>query len=174
MPYYSQYKHQIMKGIESEQIFKDEATRRGYKPVPSPLTINKLAHIDYFITSPVDKITYSVDVKSVGKRGYTIEIQNNQGYPGSIFGEQDIVAYVSKTDILLVPRNSILTLLESKSLITYTNLGPQPSSIVEIITGPTHWESYQLYSRPQWKDLWCIANRSDLKPLSIWRLNDEH
>lgn len=162
--YYSNYKTQVSKGEASEQAFQSLASKLGYGVRPSETKENKYKHIDCFITKE-----YSVDVKTVSSYGMTCEFINNWGYNGSLFGEQDLIAYVDKTQTYLVYREDLIRLLASKGVleiidnVIYYN---EPETV-----SPADFKyEYVTYNRPDWKDCWLRLNKLDVISIAcgIW------
>lgn len=156
--YYSNYTKQVNKGQESEDKFELLAKKEGFKVKKATKKENKILHIDFYI-SKVCHI-YSVDVKTVGKYGYTSEIQTNWGGLGSLFGEADYMAYVDGKIIRLVNRVKLVELVKSK-IVEPDNI--HDSSEAEWIDNPY----YKIFQRKSygWSDEWIMIPSIDILDL---------
>lgn len=161
MAYYSSFKSQVKRGNLSEQTFTKVASSLGYSVSKATLQEDKYSHIDFFITYN-DK-TWSVDVKTVGKLGFTSELINNWGYPGSLHGKADFIAYIDRHCVYLLSRTRLITHIYNKLNITENQL---KLTSKETSTYNTIYRHYKLYTRPQWKDCWLILDPEDIKGLA--------
>lgn len=161
--YYSKYGKQVSKGALAESTFKKTAISRGWYCHETKPTDNKYRHIDFVIYNMKSKNYYTVDVKCVGKFGYTSELTNNFNKKGSLYGEADFIAYVSSNEILLVNRKELVKLVESKINTT------KPIKR----TGTP--KKYVKYTRPQWDDVWTLLDKEDILNLNhkIWEINND-
>ena len=162
--YYSQFNKGINQGQVAEDKFVELAKKQGYKVKASTKKQNKQDHIDFFITK--DDVTYAVDVKSKGKRGFSVEIQNNWSGDGSVFGKADFMCYVDGGVIYLIDR---LELIEHVRANLQDDTVHQ-SSVFEYIDNPY----YRLYTRKKaygWSDEWLICTSTNIYQLAkmIWR-----
>lgn len=164
MKYYTQYKKQNKIGQESEDSFKEIAKKQGYKVKKATKKENKRLHIDFYITK--DGCTSGVDVKTVGKNGFSVEISNNFGYAGSIFGEAKYMGYISRNTIYLVDREKLLEMV----LKNIKGEDVYQSDAFYTIEYPY----YRLYTRNQkygWNDEFIYVPSIDMIGLAteIWR-----
>lgn len=156
MAYYSNYSDAVNKGKIAEQTLAKTAKKNGFKVAKSTTNQDKYRHIDFTLTRDT---VITVDVKNVGSIGFTSELVNNWGYPGSLFGDADYIAYVDlfNRKIYLVQRTAIIDLLVSKGVI---NANGEP--LHPIYHPSNNKYEYVLYNRPEWKDLWIVLNNSDI------------
>jgi hypothetical protein len=153
--YYGSFTNQVNKGKVSEDTFKKVAKKNGYIVKKTTDKQNRMNHIDFILTKNNDYLT--VDVKTVGKYGFTGELQNNYGYPGSIYGDASQIAYVDiyKNIIYIYNRTDIVDLIEKKVDMTI------PVENVDA-HGPC---KYRRFNRTLWKDVWVILDHNDLDKL---------
>ncbi|MEZ9708791.1 hypothetical protein AB4254_08970 [Vibrio breoganii] len=165
----SDFQHSFKDGQNAEKLFATMAEARGYKTILPTLQQDIKSHIDLIIEK--DGRTITVDIKAMkrisrGKRDnssgkssnvHWIELKNVQGKPGWIYGEQDLLAFETETNFILVPRT------ELRDYITAT------VSVVSRVHSPT--QAYQkLYSRKGRADLITTLKNEDLLLLShkLW------
>lgn len=157
--YYSRFTAQCSKGELAEQTFKTIALEKGYAVDKTESDTDKYRHIDFILNGNI-----TVDVKSMKKYGYIVEIQNNWGYPGWLYGKADYIAMVSDECIRIFRRQDLVDLIESKvtDTMVYDSTDKQKAF-------------YRLYNRSLygWKDRFCICPDKDILALQhrIWRIS---
>jgi hypothetical protein len=153
--YYSQYRKQISKGKKAEEIFEEQARVRGYKILAVTDEQDKFMHIDTIVFDIREQRIAMIDVKSMKKYGFIVELQNNLGYKGWIYGRSDMIAVHRGDKFLIFKREDILNLVNKN-----VNHGIVKTSV----PGETK-EPYTIYNRPEWKDRWVIVKEDDLLKL---------
>jgi len=158
--YYSHFTNQRSKGIDSEERFEKIARSKGYRILETTTDLDKYAHIDKIIMK--DSKIAMIDVKSNSKYGFIVELQNNLGYPGWIFGKSDMIAVDRGDNFLIFNREDILSLVKS-------NINSNEPKVS--VSGEKHIP-YTIYTRPQWKDRWILVDDKDLLKLkhTIWKV----
>lgn len=158
MKYYNSYKRQISVGKQSENTFKETMKKNKIPVKKATRTENKNLHIDLYID--LSGCLDGVDVKSIGKFGYTVEISNNWGTEGSIFGKAKYMAYVGSNKIYLVLREKLLDFVrkELKDDVVHQ------SDEFYYINDP-YYRLYTRNTRYGWKDEWVVCKTVDIMNL---------
>lgn len=160
--YYNKYHNQINDGKEAEKLARKILRYNDFKVYNSTKEQNKLLHIDLICLHIPSDTSCTIDVKNVGKYGYTCELSNNLGYSGSLYGNADYIGYVNLTEqtLELVNRKQLIELVDSKIPDKTNSLD---SSFAQSIPGP-----YIIYDRKRygWNDKWVILDHKDLLPIT--------
>jgi len=109
-------------GHNAEGVFCEIAMEKGFITTASTREENMHKHIDYFLEGQ-DK-TVSVDIKARKRTSRRdkkfnddwvwLELKNVQGRKGWIYGEADFIVFEREEDFALVPRKSLIKLINEE------------------------------------------------------------
>lgn len=154
--YYSKFKKQIQKGNIAAKRFDKFIYDHGYSVLPVTPHQDKRLHYDRTVYT--DNKAYKVDIKSTKVHGFTVELVNNLGYDGWLYGKADIIAEVKD-------KNTV-RFFKRRKLVTLVHKHIRDDVPCDLVGEPVPFKRYTR-SRYNFKDQWVIIPEDLLVKLEM-------
>ena len=114
------HKDYIKRGTAVENLFVDEAIRRGYRTKVASAQQNMYDHIDLILTKEGETFTVDIKARRTGtdkSKGFddlwtVVEFKNTMGDSGWLYSKSDYIAFERKEDFVFADTNQLRDMCE--------------------------------------------------------------
>ena len=115
------HKDYIKRGTAVENLFVDEAIRRGYRTKVASAQQNMYDHIDLILTKEGETFTVDIKARRTGtdkSKGFddlwtVVEFKNTMGDSGWLYSKSDYIAFERKEDFVFADTKQLRDMCES-------------------------------------------------------------
>jgi len=163
------HKDYIKRGTAVENLFVDEAIRRGYRTKVASAQQNMYDHIDLILTKEGETFTVDIKARRTGtdkSKGFddlwtVVEFKNTMGDAGWIYTKSDYIVFERKKDFVFANSNEVREMCEE--LVDLTDRVFSFKDANYKVWGRSYQGKRDLISRIE------MCKITDLKSTFIWK-----